>query len=222
MPGIPTTNSARLSDFAAFPFHEAGAAPLAPDLMNPSEQAAREDLAKLTRAVQRGDEEAFGRFYDRYSLRIYKHLLVLARGNEDEAWEVLQTVLLKLSKRFQVFDDEGRFWAWLRQVARNAFLDHCRARGRAPDFISLEAMGAEPQGSLPAEHFLCASLRKALDGLPPADRELLRAAYVDGQPLGEIAGETGQTYKAIESRLGRLRRKLKTGILTHLRHEQRT
>ena len=219
MPSLHPETAATLSDLVGFPLPEAAGAPLP---VNSSSRADMEDLASLTRAIKRGDEAAFARFYDLYSLRLYKTLLVLSQGNEEEAREVLQTVLLKLSKRFQVFDDEGRLWAWLRQVARNAFLDLCRARGRAPDFISLEAMGAEPPGTGPAEHFLCASLRKALDELPPADRELLRAAYVDGQSLGEIAGETGQTYKAIESRLGRLRRKLKIGILTHLRHEQRT
>lgn len=189
--------------------------------MSPS-RAEPEDLATLTRAIRRGDEAAFSRFYDLYSLRLYKHLLVLARGNDDAAREVLQTVLLKLSKRFQVFDDEARLWAWLRQIARNAFVDYCRARGRSPDFISIDALGAEPTDTLPAEHLLASSLRKALDELPPADRELMRAAYVDSQPLQQIADETGQTYKALESRLTRLRRKLKTGILNHLRHEQRS
>jgi RNA polymerase sigma-70 factor (ECF subfamily) len=216
MPVFHTETAATLSHLVAFPHPEAAGAPL------PSSRGAVEKLGHLTRAIRRGDEAAFARFYDLYSLRIYKSLLVLSRGNEEEAREVLQTVLLKVSKRFQVFEDEGRLLAWLRQVARNAFIDDCRARGRAPDFVSIEAIGAELQGATVAEHFLSASLRRALDELPAADRELLRAAYVDGQPLGEIAAESGQTYKAIESRLGRLRRKLKTGILTHLRHEQRT
>src|SRR5262245_37106489 len=49
------------------------------------------DLKGLTAAMCRGDEAAFVQFYDRYHLRLYKHLLVLAGGNETEAREVLQT-----------------------------------------------------------------------------------------------------------------------------------
>src|SRR5438132_64106 len=67
-------------------------------------------LREWTRAIRRGDEAAFTRFYDLYSLRIYKHLLVIAKGNEAEAREVLQTVVLKLARKFKVFDEEKRMW----------------------------------------------------------------------------------------------------------------
>ena len=71
------------------------------------------DIEALTRAVRRGDADAFSRFYDLYSFRVYKLLLVLARGDEDEAREVCQAVFIKLAKRCDVFDDERRLWAWL-------------------------------------------------------------------------------------------------------------
>jgi DNA-directed RNA polymerase specialized sigma24 family protein len=58
-----------------------------------------------------------------------------------------------------------------------------------------------------------------LAALPPEDRELLQAAYVDKRPLQDLADEAGQTYKAVESRLGRLRHRLKEQVLKDLRHE---
>ena len=64
------------------------------------------------------------------------------------------------------------------------------------------------------------SLRHALEQLTVEERELMRLAYVDERPLQELADESGQTYKAVESRLGRLRLKLKTNLLKHLRHEK--
>ncbi|HTB62414.1 MAG TPA: hypothetical protein VK737_02400, partial [Opitutales bacterium] len=66
------------------------------------------------------------------------------------------------------------------------------------------------------------SLRQALAECTPEDRELLQAVYVDGQSLGEVAAQNGQTYKALESRLGRLRQKIRQQLLTRLRHEERT
>jgi RNA polymerase sigma-70 factor (ECF subfamily) len=219
MAELSPRNTARLTDFVGFPFHEAAGAPLGREAVNAAGDDERAELRRLTRAIRGGDEAAFGRFYDLYSLRIYKHLLVLARGDEETAREVLQTVLLKVSKRFEVFEDKGQLWAWLRQVARNAFVDSCRARKRTPDFVSLDALGSEPAEALAEEDRLGTALRMALDGLEAADRELIKAVYVDGQGLQEIADETGQTYKAIESRLGRLRRKVKEDILANLRHE---
>ena len=40
--------------------------------------AAAPDIQTLTHAVRRGDADAFSRFYDLYSFRLYKYLLVLA------------------------------------------------------------------------------------------------------------------------------------------------
>ena len=180
------------------------------------------DLRALTRAVRRGDAEAFSCFYDLYSFRIYKFLLVLARGDEDEAKEVCQTVLLKLTRRFKVFDEERQLWAWLATLAKNAFIDHCRARQRRSRLVSLDELPPALQSDDASEHRLAELLREGLAALPPEERELIQAAYVDERPLQELADETGQTYKAVESRLGRLRHKLKALLLKNLSHENRS
>src|SRR5437867_430884 len=96
------------------------------------------ELRELTAAIRQGDEQAFTRFYDLYSLRLYKYLLVLAKGDETEAREVLQTVVVKLARKMQAFDEERRFWAWMCRLARNAFVDRCRSRRGDNRFVSLE------------------------------------------------------------------------------------
>ena len=190
------------------------------DLNSPaSTVAAAPDIRALTRAVRRGDADAFSRFYDLYSFRLYKFLLVLARGDENEASEVCQAVFIKLAKRCDAFDDERRLWAWLCVLAKNAFIDHCRSRQRWNRFVPLDALPAEPHGHENPDHWLSEILREALAALPPDERELIQAAYVDKRPLQELADEAGQTYKAVESRLGRLRQKLKLQLLKNLRHE---
>ena len=177
------------------------------------------DIQALTRAVRRGDADAFSRFYDLYSFRLYKFLLVLARGDENEAREVCQAVFIKLAKRCDAFDDERRLWAWLCVVAKNTFLDHCRSRQRLNRFVPLDELSVEPNDHVNSEHRLGDILHEALAALPPDERELIQAAYVDKRPLRELADEAGQTYKAVESRLGRLRHKLKEQLLNDLRHE---
>jgi len=177
------------------------------------------DIRTLTLAVRRGDAAAFSRFYDLYSFRLYKFLLVLAQGDEHQAGEVLQAVLIKLAKRFDVFDDERQLWAWLCTLVKNTFIDYCRARQRRNRFVSLDELPAAlgPEGN--SAHRLSEILREVLARLPPEERELIQAAYVDERPLQELADASGQTYKAVESRLARLRQKLKEQLLRDLRHE---
>ncbi len=185
----------------------------------PEAVPAAPDILTLTRAVKRGDAEAFARFYDLYSFRLYKFLLVLAHGDENEAREACQAAFIKLAKRCEVFDDERRLWAWLCVLAKNTFLDQCRRRQHLNRFVSLDELAVEPASGLNAENQLRRILRETLAILPPDERELLHAAYVDKRPLSELAEEAGLTYKALESRLGRLRQKLKEQLLKDLHHE---
>jgi RNA polymerase sigma-70 factor (ECF subfamily) len=181
---------------------------------------APEDFRRWTKAICRGDERAFTEFYESYGRRLYRYLLVLAKGDEGAAREVLQTVVVKLARRFQVFDEERKLWSWLCRVAHNAYVDLLRSQRREQRFISAETPTPELVDDSGGEDALAESLHHALHQLSAADRELLQAAYVDQCPLQDLADRSGQTYKAVESRLARLRQKLKTNLLNHLRHEQ--
>ncbi len=182
------------------------------------------DIRALTLSIRRGDAAAFSRFYDLFSFRLYRYLLVLARGDENEAREVCQAVFIKLAKRFEVCPHEAALWAWLSRVAKTTFIDHCRARQRQRRVVSLDQLAdgfdsAAVSAPPVAEGLLSELLREALEAPPPEERELVQAAYVDERPLQDLALASGQSYKALESRLGRLRQKLKERLLRSLRHE---
>jgi len=183
-------------------------------------RATTPQLREFTQAISHGDEQAFNRFYDLYSLRLYKYLLVLAHGNESEAREALQTVVVKLARNFEVFDEEFRLWGWLCRIARNAYVDLCRARRRDQRFVPLDDCVADVAEPRRADHRLSSALQSALLVLTGEELELMRAAYVDERPLQELADASGQTYKAVESKLGRLRRKLKSNLLRELTREE--
>jgi RNA polymerase sigma factor (sigma-70 family) len=189
--------------------------------LKPSGNTAQDapDIRALTLAIRQGDAVAFARFYDLYSFRLYRFLLVLARGDENTAREVCQAAMTKLAKRFEVFDDEGMLWAWLCAVAKNTFIDHYRAQRRRDRFVSLEEMPASTAGAENSTGQLSEILREAMAALPLEERELMQAAYIDKRPLQELADGSGLTYKAVESRLARLRQKLKEQLLKKLRHE---
>jgi RNA polymerase sigma-70 factor (ECF subfamily) len=177
------------------------------------------DIRALTLAVRGGDAAAFSRFYDLYSFRIYRFLLVLAGGDESAAGEICQAVFIKLARRFEVFDEERALWAWLCTLAKNSFIDFYRAEQRRNKLVSMEELPPALTSEADSANQLSEVLLDALSILPPEERELIQAAYVDERPLQELADASGQTYKAVESRLARLRQKLKKQLLQNLRHE---
>jgi RNA polymerase sigma-70 factor (ECF subfamily) len=174
----------------------------------------------LLAAIRAGDEAAFGEFHARYATRLYRYVLVLARGDVAEARETAQTVWVKVATHCAQCADERALWAWLTRVARNAFIDQCRARAtRERRIVPIDEDASTHAAAADLDTALRAALRQILDTLPPGERELLHAAYVDEQPLGELAAAEGTTYKALESRLGRLRARLRALLLNTLRHE---
>jgi RNA polymerase sigma factor (sigma-70 family) len=216
-------NTAHLPGFLAMPLPDDAAKPhFRPVVSAETGIPPAIQLTALTQAIRRGDAGAFAQFYDLYGFRVYKHLLIISKGDELAAREVFQTVAIKLAKKIAVFDDERALWAWLRRVAHNAFIDYCRAQKRDARFVPMEESESAPTANTPGENNLREALRRVLADCAPADRELLSAVYVDGQALGEIAAQSGQSYKALESRLGRLRQKLRQKLLTQLRHENRS
>jgi RNA polymerase sigma factor (sigma-70 family) len=79
------------------------------------------------------DEQAWGKFWERYRTKIH----AWARGcglKEDDAAEITSVVMAKLVRAMPEFDyDPGRrFRGWLKTIVRNAVKDFWRAEGRCP------------------------------------------------------------------------------------------
>jgi RNA polymerase sigma factor (sigma-70 family) len=62
-------------------------------------------------------------------------------------------------------------------------------------------------------------LEQNLALLCPDERDLLQRKYFAGQSVREIAAELQTSEKSVESRLVRIRRKLKAALLESLRNE---
>jgi RNA polymerase sigma factor (sigma-70 family) len=176
-------------------------------------------VAQLTRRLAAGDEAAFREFHARYFDQLYAFLLVVARGQEHEAQEALQETLLRVARHARIFDDPDVFWCWLKAVARNTARDGGRKRTRYLTLLRDFALGLNVAAPVPAtveDGRLGALLDEALTGLDEADRRLVAAKYLEGSTIRELAALAGQTEKAVESRLLRLRRDLRAGVLKKL------
>jgi len=178
------------------------------------------DTTRLTRAIVAGDETVFAKFYDGYSGRLLGFLLVLTSGQEEIARELHQIVMVKVARKFKVIRSENELWAWLAQIARNAFIDYLRKQARrrecALDKLNLDL---EHTREDTAEQTLMERLEEGLHMLEPEERSLLEAVYFDKQAHKDVAAKNGHTVKAIDSKLARIRTRLRAFIMRRTRNE---
>jgi RNA polymerase sigma-70 factor (ECF subfamily) len=171
-----------------------------------------------------GDEAAYRIFYDAYFDRLLRYLLVVTGGNEDAAREALQLALVRVVRHVKAFESEEKFWSWLTVLARSALADESRKRRRYFAFLERFARQQEPGPSAmdngEADERLRALLESKLTALPVDERQLVEQKYILRQSVREIANGRQTTEKAVESRLSRVRQKLKDAVLAELKNEQ--
>ena len=173
-----------------------------------------------------GDEMAYRAFYDAYFDRLWGYLLVVAAGNEDTAREALQATLVRVTRHIKIFNNEETFWSWLTVLARSAFSDETRKRRRYFSFLERftrhAAVESDGASNNQTDERLRILLERQVASLPPDERKLVERKYLARRAVHEIAGELQTTEKAVESKLSRIRRKLKDAVLAELNHEPRT
>ena len=189
-------------------------------------RAVAPDIAVLTRALARGDESAFREFYDLYFDRLLRYLLVVTGGNETAAREALAAALVRVVRHVKPFDAEEKFWSWLTVLARTALADESKKQRRWFAFLERLSRHAETENAGAdgdvADERLRTLLDKNLSSLPPDERELVSQKYFLRRSVREIADTQQTTEKAVESKLSRVRRKLKEALFDELKNEQTT
>lgn len=183
-------------------------------------------VTALTRGLVRGDEAAYRAFHAAYFDRLFRYLIVVARGDEHAAREALASTLLRVTRHVRAFDDEAVFWSWLTVLARSALADQRRGRRRYLAFLDrFTRHAATDAESVPEPSDAAAPLDSLLAGqlaaLPAEDRQLLHWKYRENHSVRAIAERLAATEKSVESRLSRLRARLKTEVLARLREPAR-
>jgi RNA polymerase sigma-70 factor (ECF subfamily) len=186
--------------------------------------ASSTDVASLTARMTHGDESAYRAFYDGYFVRLFHYLLVVTAGDEETAREALQAALVRVVRHIRVFSDEAGFWSWLTVLARSALSDQNRRKRRYLAFLdrftlhsrTFQVASEDP----PADATLVSLLERGLRELPIEEQRVLEAKYFERRSVRQIAEDLKLSEKAVESRLGRIRHKLKSAILEGLKHER--
>jgi RNA polymerase sigma-70 factor (ECF subfamily) len=177
-----------------------------------------ESLEPLVRQAQSGNEEAFRRLVTRCHAQVYRWALVRT-GDADDADDVAQNVLVRLSTHLHRYDGRSRFTTWLYRVTANAAGGFFR-RGAAHRRMTrqLEQWGAEAPGAsdpLAGLHAanLAGAVRAFFSELPARQREILDLADLQGFGPNEIAQMLKMNAATVRTHLHRARRTLRARML---------
>jgi RNA polymerase sigma-70 factor (ECF subfamily) len=175
-----------------------------PDLsgFSPRSEAADRLERVAARAAAGGDRDAWDWLYRHTAERLGRFVAWRVGGRKDLADDAVQETWLTIAKSLECFDaDRGSFAVWACGVAanviRNRLRDWRRSSGRTTPLTGDEPGRAAGDTAL--------RIAEVLANLPTEYEAVLRGKYLDGRTVAEMAAATGDSEKAIESRLTRAR-----------------
>ena len=162
----------------------------------------------LMRSVASGRQEAIGPLYSRYAPTVLR-MAAQALGRAT-AEEIVQEVFVSVWKNARTFDPtRGRVRPWLLQIAHFRIANELRRRRRRPR-TEADADG-EPLAALPDpspdqsqeawEAYRREALARALEKLPPPQRQALGLAYFEELSHNEIASVLDLPLGTAKSRI---------------------
>jgi RNA polymerase sigma-70 factor, ECF subfamily len=132
-------------------------------------------------------------------------------GNSAAAEDIVSEVFLELWRRAASFERRAQLSTWLLAITRNKALSTLRARVDQPlDDAMAEAM---PDPAITAEESLQASernalVRRCLERLSPAHREIIDLVYYHEKSVDEVAAIVGVPAATVKTRMFYARKRL--------------
>jgi len=155
-----------------------------------------------------GDPEGLHYLYVRYADDVLRFVNGLVRDHH-EAEDITQNVFAKLMTAINKYEERAvPFDAWILRVARNAALDHLRAKRAIPtEEVRLTDTG-RAQTALDRGQ----ALRQALEDLPEDQREVLVLRHIVGLSPVEIADTLDKSESSVHGLHHRGRRSLRANL----------
>jgi RNA polymerase sigma-70 factor, ECF subfamily len=175
--------------------------------MDSDERVLREVM--LRREVLSGNEQAWQIWYGETFDDLYNYVLWRCGGRRDWADEIVQETWLWAVRRMRKFTPrQGSFLAWMRGIAANVLRNQFRRRKKiletkqsVEDAVDINGNGSAQRANEEKEEQIAA----VLDALSDNHEAVLRAKYLDGLSVAQIATSWETTPKAVESLLTRAR-----------------
>lgn len=159
-----------------------------------------------------GNNNAFDTLLKRHQTRVFSYIYSLVRDN-DAANDIFQETFIKAITVIKQgrYNESGRFGGWLSRISHNLIIDYFRQNkvdatvsADNNDGIILnrkELSEGTVEDELVADQ-ISADVRRLVDALPQAQKEVLEMRYYRDMSFKEIADATGVS---INTALGRMR-----------------
>lgn len=173
------------------------------------------DDAKLIILVTKGDSEALGELYDRYSRLVFS-LALKTVGDPAIAEEITQDVFFRVWEKANTYQSEqAKVSTWLTSIARYRSIDVLRRHGVRPESNSVawpnlssdsmpstDGRGPEDRTELALQG---EKVRAAIGQLPFEQQQVLALAYFHGYTHSQIAD-------ALRTPLGTVKTRIRLGM----------
>lgn len=149
----------------------------------------------LVRSYLDGQTAALEELVNKYKAPLFGYILDMTQGGQD-AEEVFQETWFRVIKKIRSYRD-GNFFGWVMRIARNIVID--RARKKKPQLtldaenengtsnIELVSGSQDNPSSNLADHQTGIRIRKAVDELPPEQKEVFLMRTRLDLPFRDIA-----------------------------------
>jgi RNA polymerase sigma-70 factor (ECF subfamily) len=173
------------------------------------------DDRQLIAAFKGGRREAFDVIVGRHQRAVYQ-LCYRFVGNHEDAADLAQDVFVRAFKGLKNFKGDSALGTWLYRVGVNACLNRVAVKRPAMEPIDavqrVDTRAADPLAEIVRDE-RAATVRRAIEQLPPKQRATLTLRVYHELSHEEIARTLGSTVGAVKANffhaLGNLRRILK-------------
>ncbi len=172
------------------------------------------DEVVLAERFRDGDEAALRTIYRRYAGRMHA-IARAALRDRDAADDVVQQAFVQAWRAAGRFDPSRSLGPWLFQITRRACIDAFRHESRRPHRTRDDDIASDlPAKDSPSIEQLWErwEVRRAIDELPPIERELVHLAHLQGLTQREISGQLGLPMGTVKSRTFRAHGHLRTAL----------
>jgi RNA polymerase sigma-70 factor (ECF subfamily) len=181
--------------------------------MKTAERINRND-EQLVREYLNGDNDSLGILYNRYYSKVY-HKCLSFSGNQDDAFDLAQDVLMKAFSNIESFKGSSKFSTWLFSITTNHCIsavsksriersldegtdNHIIADDTDVDELILRKHREETE----------IKLDEYLMQLPETDRKMLTLKYYLNYSIKDLQKEFNLSASAVKMRLLRARNKI--------------
>lgn len=158
----------------------------------------------LLARIAQGDEAAFGVVFHHYQKKIYSYTFHLT-GSKGLAEELVQDVFLKVWQHRTTLPGLLRFDNWLFTIARNKVFDLLKTMAKEVAFRRQMAVMLDPASNAVDDSIFAREneerLQKALDCLPPRQKQIFTLSRHQGLKHDEIAARLHISRHTVKTHL---------------------